>query len=174
MTRLCAAKPSFRPLKSDRAPAAGAQRRFRQPQPPGLWLGNLLLNPGFEETRDGTRCSKARPGRSGTNGPRELSGSTNCYIWQESAFSQHLDLGPARVPFRPGRNPGPRRCGLPHDDLSGRRSPPRNHLHRLRVGEGRGSARQRLWPERQPIPPALSWWNSTTRTSRFANTNWQL
>jgi len=55
--------------------------------------GNLLLNPGFEETRDGTQV--LRQGRDERNEwTAELSGSTNCYIWQESAFSQHLDWGP--------------------------------------------------------------------------------
>ena len=55
--------------------------------------GNLLLNPGFEETRDGTQV--LRQGRDERNEwTAELNGSTNCYIWQESAFSQHLDWGP--------------------------------------------------------------------------------
>jgi hypothetical protein len=55
--------------------------------------GNLLLNPGFEETRDGTQV--LRQGRDERNEwTAELSGSTNCYLWQESAFSQHLDWGP--------------------------------------------------------------------------------
>ena len=45
-------------------------------------------------------------------------------------------LGRSRIPFRPGCNSGPRRCGLPHDDLSGCRSSPRDHLHRLGVGAG--------------------------------------
>jgi hypothetical protein len=55
--------------------------------------GNLLLNPGFEETCDGTQV--LRQGRDERNEwTAELNGSTNCYIWQESAFSQHLDWGP--------------------------------------------------------------------------------
>jgi hypothetical protein len=55
--------------------------------------GNLLLNPGFEETRDGTQV--LRQGRDErSEWTAELRGSTNCYIWQESAFSQHLDWGP--------------------------------------------------------------------------------
>ena len=55
--------------------------------------GNLLLNPGFEETRDGTQV--LRQGRDErSEWTAELSGSTNCYIWQESGFSQHLDWGP--------------------------------------------------------------------------------
>ena len=54
--------------------------------------GNLLLNPGFEETRDGTLV--LRQGRDNRNEwIAELTGSTNCYIWQESAFSQHPDWG---------------------------------------------------------------------------------
>jgi hypothetical protein len=54
--------------------------------------GNLLLNPGFEETRDGTQV--LRQGRDERNEwIAELTGSTNCYIWQESAFRQHPDWG---------------------------------------------------------------------------------
>ena len=56
------------------------------------WAGNLLLNRGFEETLDGAQAD-----RSGqdirSEWTAELSGSTNCYIWQESAFSQHPDWG---------------------------------------------------------------------------------
>ncbi len=56
------------------------------------WTGNLLLNPGFEETRDGTQALKR--GRDIRNEwTTELTGSTNCYIWQESAFSQHPTWG---------------------------------------------------------------------------------
>ena len=55
--------------------------------------GNLLLNLGFQETRDGTQV--LRQGRDErSEWTAELSGSTNSYIWQESAFSQHLDWGP--------------------------------------------------------------------------------
>ena len=54
--------------------------------------GNALLNPGFEETRDGTQV--LRQGRDErSEWTADLSGSTNCYLWQESAFSQHLDWG---------------------------------------------------------------------------------
>ena len=57
------------------------------------WTGNLLLNPGFEETRDGTLAQMSgKDIRS--EWTTELTSSTNCYIWQESAFSQHLDWGP--------------------------------------------------------------------------------
>ena len=57
------------------------------------WMGNLLLNPGFEETRDGTLAPER--GKDIRNEwTTELTGSTNCYMWQESAFSQHLDWGP--------------------------------------------------------------------------------
>src|ERR1035438_8118423 len=53
---------------------------------------NLLLNPGFEETRDGTQAEKR--GHDIRNGwTTDLTGSTNCYMWQESAFSQHPDWG---------------------------------------------------------------------------------
>jgi hypothetical protein len=56
------------------------------------WTGNLLLNPGFEETRDGTQAQKrGRDIRS--EWITELTGSTNCYMWQESAFSQHPAWG---------------------------------------------------------------------------------
>jgi hypothetical protein len=64
-------------------PSAAARR---------AWTGNLLLNPGFEETRDGTQVLRhGRDERS--EWTAELSGSTNCYIWQESAFSLHPDWG---------------------------------------------------------------------------------
>jgi hypothetical protein len=54
--------------------------------------GNLLFNPGFEETHDGTMAEKS--GRDVRNEwTTELTGSTNCYMWQESAFSQHPDWG---------------------------------------------------------------------------------
>jgi len=54
--------------------------------------GNRLLNPGFEDTRDGTQV--LRQGRDTRNEwTAEFTGSTNCYIWQESAFSQHPDWG---------------------------------------------------------------------------------
>jgi len=54
--------------------------------------GNLLLNPGFEETRDGTQTLKR--GRDIRNEwTADLTGSTNCYIWQESAFSRHSTWG---------------------------------------------------------------------------------
>jgi hypothetical protein len=56
-------------------------------------IGNLLLNPGFEETRDGTQAQK-RGKDTRSEWTAELTGSTNCYMWQESAFSQHLDWGP--------------------------------------------------------------------------------
>jgi hypothetical protein len=53
----------------------------------------LLFNPGFEETHDGTLAQKR--GKDIRNEwTTELTGSTNCYMWQESAFSQHLDWGP--------------------------------------------------------------------------------
>ncbi len=56
------------------------------------WSGNLLLNPGFEETRDGTLAQKR--GKDIRNEwITEFTGSTNCYMWQESAFSQHPDWG---------------------------------------------------------------------------------
>ena len=54
------------------------------------WTGNLLLNPGFEETRDGTQAQK-RGHDIRNEWTSDLSGSTNCYMWQESAFSQHPD-----------------------------------------------------------------------------------
>jgi hypothetical protein len=54
--------------------------------------GNLLLNPGFEESRDGVQVLKrGRDTRS--EWTAELTGSTNCYVWQESAFRQHPDWG---------------------------------------------------------------------------------
>ena len=56
------------------------------------WTGNLLLNPGFEETRDGT-LAKKRGHDIRNEWTTELTGSTNCYMWQESAFSQHADWG---------------------------------------------------------------------------------
>jgi hypothetical protein len=64
------------------------------------WTGNLLLNPGFEETRDGTQAQK-RGTDIRNEWTTELTGSTNCYMWQESAFSQHLDWGPPE--FHSGR-----------------------------------------------------------------------
>ena len=57
------------------------------------WTGNLLLNPGFEETREGT-LAQSRGKDIRNEWTTELTGSTNCYMWQESAFSQHLDWGP--------------------------------------------------------------------------------
>ncbi len=59
----------------------------------GAWTGNLLLNPGFEETQDGALVlRRGRDVRS--EWTAELTGSTNCYIWQESAFNQHPAWGP--------------------------------------------------------------------------------
>ena len=56
------------------------------------WTGNLLLNPGFEETRDGTLV--VRRGRDVRNEwTADLTGSTNCYLWQENAFIQHPTWG---------------------------------------------------------------------------------
>ena len=54
--------------------------------------GNLLLNPGFEETRDGTQAEK-RGHDIRNEWTTDLTGSTNCYLWQERAFSQHPDWG---------------------------------------------------------------------------------
>jgi hypothetical protein len=56
------------------------------------WAGNLLLNGGFEETRDGIQVSQ-RGQDIRNEWTAELAGSTNCYIWQESAFSEHPDWG---------------------------------------------------------------------------------
>lgn len=56
------------------------------------WAGNLLFNPGFEETRDGTQALK-RGHDIRNEWTADLTGSTNCYIWQESAFSQHPAWG---------------------------------------------------------------------------------
>ena len=74
----------------------GSGGRGATPAPSGAtsraWNGNLLLNPGFEETRDGTLAQQS--GHDIRNEwTTELSGSTNCYIWQESAFSQHPSWG---------------------------------------------------------------------------------
>ena len=65
-----------------------------------VWTGNLLLNPGFEETGDGTLALK-RGQDTRNEWTTELSGSTNCYMWQESAFSQHPDWG--RPEFHSGQ-----------------------------------------------------------------------
>ncbi|MCY2924857.1 MAG: malectin domain-containing carbohydrate-binding protein, partial [Planctomycetota bacterium] len=76
--------PGFGGRGATPVPSAAATR---------AWMGNLLLNPGFEETRDGTLALKR--GKDIRNEwTTELTGSTNCYMWQESAFSQHLDWGP--------------------------------------------------------------------------------
>jgi len=54
--------------------------------------GNLLLNGGFEETLEGVQVF--RQGQDIRNDwTAELTGSTNCYIWQESGFSAHPDWG---------------------------------------------------------------------------------
>jgi hypothetical protein len=65
--------------------------------------GNLLLNPGFEETRDGTQVM--RQGKDERNEwAAELSGSASCYLWQESGFSTHLDWGPPEFHSGQGAN----------------------------------------------------------------------
>ena len=58
----------------------------------GTWTGNLLLNPGFEETQDGT-LALAHAQDIRNEWTAQLTGSTNCYLWQESAFSQHPTWG---------------------------------------------------------------------------------
>jgi hypothetical protein len=60
------------------------------------WTGNLLLNPGFEETREGTLVQKhGKDNRA--EWTADLSGSANCYLWQESDFSQHPNWGPPEL-----------------------------------------------------------------------------
>jgi hypothetical protein len=75
-------------------PGSGGRGATPVPSSAAAQIGssNLLLNPGFEETQDGTQVF--RRGEDIRNEwTAQLAGSTNCYIWQENTFSQHPAWG---------------------------------------------------------------------------------
>ena len=113
--------------------------------------GNLLANPGFEETAQGATMLRGSAAR---RRGMELRVHRRGEVLHLAGSRLHpaSGVGPAGVPQRQGRHPHAHRRQRPHADCAGCRCRAEDSLRRLRLGACRGPSRQRIRPRPQTRP----------------------